>query len=246
MKADLLVLGISELVTAEGAGPKRGRAMRELRIVKHAALAIVSGRAVWIGAERDWSGEAETTVHVGQCAVVPGLVDPHTHAVWAGDRLSDFEARASGVGYEAILAAGGGIRSTIRATASASVDELVALARPRVELLIASGATTIEIKSGYGFSSSAELNMLEAIEKERILGKADIREVFRVPKLGAVAGCMVVDGTVRRNARARLDVETAPLSDMRPARLPRHRLRHRSPSHLRALRVSRLCRCICR
>ena len=163
MKADLLVLGISELVTAEGAGPKRGRAMRELRIVKHAALAVVSGRVAWIGAESDWSGEAETTVHVGQCAVIPGLVDPHTHAVWAGDRLSDFEARASGVGYEAILAAGGGIRSTIRATASSSVDELVALARPHVDLLTASGATTIEIKSGYGFSVAAELAMLEAI-----------------------------------------------------------------------------------
>jgi imidazolonepropionase len=165
MKADLLVLGISELVTAEGAGPKRGRAMGELRIVKQAALAIVSGRVAWIGAESDWSGEAETTVRVGGCAVVPGLVDPHTHAVWAGDRLSDFEARASGIGYEEILAAGGGIRSTIRATASSSVDELVALARPRVELLTASGATTIEIKSGYGFSTAAELAMLEAIGK---------------------------------------------------------------------------------
>jgi imidazolonepropionase len=79
--------------------------------------------------------------------------------------LSDFEARASGVGYEAILAAGGGIRSTIRATAAASVDELVALAKPRVDLLMASGASVIEIKSGYGFSTAAELAMLEAIAK---------------------------------------------------------------------------------
>jgi imidazolonepropionase len=165
MKVDLLVVGISELVTADGADARRGLAMRELKTVKQAAIAITSGRVAWIGAESNWTGEADTTVDAGGCAVTPGLVDPHTHAVWAGDRLADFEARASGVGYEAILAAGGGIRSTVRATAKASVDELVALARPRVDLLIASGATTIEIKSGYGFSTSAELKMLEAIQK---------------------------------------------------------------------------------
>jgi imidazolonepropionase len=165
MKADLLVVGISELVTAEGASAKCGSAMRELKTVKQAALAIISGRVVWIGAESDWTGEADTTVHVEGCAVTPGLVDPHTHAVWAGDRLADFEARTSGVGYEAILAAGGGIRSTIRATANASVDELVALAAPRIDLLTASGATTIEVKSGYGFSTIAELKMLEATRK---------------------------------------------------------------------------------
>ena len=162
MKVDLLVVGISELVTADGADARRGLAMRELKTVKQAAIAITSGRVAWIGAESDWNGEADTTVHVEGCAVTPGLVDPHTHAVWAGDRLADFEARTSGVGYEAILAAGGGIRSTIRATANASVDELVALAAPRIDLLTASGATTIEVKSGYGFSTIAELKMLEA------------------------------------------------------------------------------------
>ncbi len=99
----------------------------------------------------------------GGCAVVPGLVDPHTHSVWAGDRLNDFEARTSGSTYESILAAGGGIRSTIRATAMNSPENLVALAKPRVESLIRSGATTIEIKSGYGFTPAAELAMLEVI-----------------------------------------------------------------------------------
>src|SRR5207245_1998963 len=92
-----------------------------------------------------------------------GLIESHTHAVWAGDRLADFEARTSGSAYEQILAAGGGIRSTIRATAAASQDDLVALAKPRIDSLIASGATTIEVKSGYGFTPEAELAMLEAI-----------------------------------------------------------------------------------
>lgn len=164
MKADLLITGISQLVTAEGAGPKRGSAMRELKIVSRAAIAISDGLIVWTGEASGWKGEVETTIDAGGSAVVPGLIDPHTHAVWAGDRLADFEARTSGSTYEEILAAGGGIRSTIRATAAASQSDLIALAKPRIDSLIASGATTIEIKSGYGFTPAAELAMLEAIQ----------------------------------------------------------------------------------
>src|SRR5690625_319666 len=91
------------------------------------------------------------------------LVDPHTLAVWGGARLRDFEARAKGVAYEDILRQGGGIRSTMRATAAATLTELIDSALPRVGRLSASGATTIEIKSGYGFTLEAELRMLEAI-----------------------------------------------------------------------------------
>ena len=163
MKADLLLRGISQLVTAEGPGPKHGTAMRELRVIEDAALAVSDGRVLWAGPEGNWPGEAAATVDAGHRAVVPGLVDPHSHAVWAGERLADFEARISGVPYERILAAGGGIWSTIRATAAASKDQLLALARPRVEALVRSGATVIEIKSGYGFASDKEIAMLEVI-----------------------------------------------------------------------------------
>ena len=163
MKADLLVTGISQLVTAQGAGPKRGSAMRELLILERAAIAIANGLFVWAGREADWRGEAADTVDVHQRAVVPGLVDPHTHAVWAGNRLADFEARVAGVEYEAILAAGGGIWSTIRATAAASQEELLSLARPRIDALVRSGAAVIEVKSGYGFTPAAEIASLDAI-----------------------------------------------------------------------------------
>ena len=163
MKADLLIRGISQLVTAEGPGPKRGSEMRRLRLVERAALAVAEGVFVWAGAEADWEGGAAPDIDVGQRAVVPALVDPHTHAMWAGDRLADFDARISGMPYEAILAGGGSIWSTIRATAAASQEELVALAKPRVNALLRSGATVIEVKSGYGFTSDAELAMLLAI-----------------------------------------------------------------------------------
>ncbi len=163
MNADLLVTGIAQLVTAEGPGPKRGAEMRRLKIVERAAVAIARGLIAWVGEERDWKGTAAEVIDVGGRAVAPGLVDPHTHAVWAGDRLADFEARTSGASYEAILAAGGGIRSTIRATAGASEEELIALAAPRIRALVCSGATVIEVKSGYGFSSDAEMKMLRVV-----------------------------------------------------------------------------------
>jgi imidazolonepropionase len=163
MKSDLLITGVSQLVTAVGAEAKRGLAMREVKVVEQAAMAVSSGRIAWVGKASEWRGDAETTVDMGGAAVAPGLIDPHTHAVWAGDRLADFEARAQGATYEEMLKAGGGIRSTVRATAAATVAELAALAKPRVEALMRSGATTIEVKSGYGFEPAAEMAMLEAI-----------------------------------------------------------------------------------
>ncbi|MPY66421.1 imidazolonepropionase [Deinococcus sp. SDU3-2] len=160
---DTLYTGISQLVTPRP-GPQRGRAMRELTVLEDAALLVSGGLIRWVGRRV----EAPATAHerdLGGVAVVPGLVDPHTHAVWAGDRLSDFEARVEGVPYEILLARGGGIRSTMRATAAASRDELVALARPRLQALRDSGATTVEVKSGYGLDFEAELRMLEAVRE---------------------------------------------------------------------------------
>lgn len=158
-----LLTGIAQLATPRALGPARGEAMRELSIFPDAAVAIEDGLVAWVGHREDWRSPADREIDLGGRAVIPGLVDPHTHIVWAGDRLTDFEARAAGVDYEAILASGGGIRSTVRATAAASVAELIDLARPRIAALVASGATTIEIKSGYGLDPEAELRSLEAI-----------------------------------------------------------------------------------
>ncbi len=164
MNADTLFTNISQLVTPIGAGARGGKQQAELQITPDAAFAVQDGKIAWIGQQKDWTGTAREVKDLGGCAVVPGLIDPHTHAVWAGNRLADFEARASGVQYEQILKSGGGIRSSIRDTSAASLEQLVDLALPRLLALQSSGATTIEVKSGYGFSLEAELRCLEAIK----------------------------------------------------------------------------------
>ena len=161
--SELLLTGISQLVTPVGAGPKHGAAMRELFLVEKAAMAVDDGYITWVGAAADWTGRAERVIDLSGRAVLPGLVDPHTHAIWAGDRLADFEARSSGATYEQILAAGGGIWHTIRETAGLDSEEMAEVALHRIEALVQSGATTIEVKSGYGYTAEAELRMLEAV-----------------------------------------------------------------------------------
>lgn len=158
-----LFTNISQLVTP-APGVQRGAAMRDLTVIPDAAMLVSGGVIRWVGPRPDAPGMVQEH-DLGGVAVVPGLTDPHTHAVWAGDRLADFEARISGVPYEDILARGGGIRSSMRATGAAGVEELVALARPRLEALRTSGATTVEVKSGYGLDFDAELRMLYAIRE---------------------------------------------------------------------------------
>ncbi len=162
-RADKLFLNIAQIATPARLGAHRGAEMAQLQFIPDPALAVQAGKIVWVGARTDWQGQAVETIELGGRAVVPGLIDPHTHAVWAGDRLDDFEARVLGVSYEEILARGGGIYHTIHHTAQASVEQLIALACSRVQQLVRSGATTIEIKSGYGLTPEAELRMLDAI-----------------------------------------------------------------------------------
>lgn len=158
-----LFTGISQLASPTRPGPKRGAGQSRLEVVNDAALIVNDGRIVWMGSRDDVGPFSAERIDLGGRAVVPGLTDPHTHAVWAGDRLADFEARAAGRDYQEILRRGGGIRSTIRDTAAATVGELISLAEPRIQALLNSGATVIEVKSGYGYSPEAEVRMLEAV-----------------------------------------------------------------------------------
>jgi imidazolonepropionase len=163
MHVDLLLTDINELATPTGTGASHGHAMDAVDVIEDAAIAISGDRIVWVGERDDWSGTASEEIEAHGHAVIPALVDPHTHAVWGGDRLEDFEARSRGASYEEILSRGGGIRSTIAATEEVDEEMLAGLAEERLDLLISSGATTIEIKSGYGFTLDGEIKSLEAI-----------------------------------------------------------------------------------
>jgi imidazolonepropionase len=135
--------------------------------VEDAALVVADGRLVWVGtrAALPMAYRAGPTEHLGGRGVLPGLVDSHTHLVWAGTRLDDYLRRARGETYEAILEAGGGIHSTVEATQAASEDTLFALAQARAAVLLAGGVTTIEVKSGYGLVLDQEMKMLRVIRR---------------------------------------------------------------------------------
>lgn len=141
--------------------------MNDPGIIVDASVAISSGMIVAaatagvVASEYD-SGEM---LDAGGKAVIPGFVEPHTHAVFAGNRIDEFELRIKGASYLEVLEKGGGILSTMRATRAASLDELIELSRPRLFSLLAQGATTIEVKTGYGLDLESELRMLEVIEK---------------------------------------------------------------------------------
>lgn len=141
-----------------------------LGVVERGVVAALDGRILYAGAAGDAPAfEAAETVDCEGRWITPGLIDPHTHLVHAGDRAAEFERRLAGASYEEIARAGGGVVSTMRATRAASEAELVAAALPRLDALIAEGATTVEVKSGYGLSLADELKSLRAA---RALGRA--------------------------------------------------------------------------
>ena len=126
------------------------------------AIAVRDGRIAWVGRRRDLpAGFHARAVEDGRGSwLLPGLIDCHTHIVYAGNRSDEFEERSNGASYEAIARRGGGIAATVRATRAATPDELLAASLPRVASLLAEGVTTIEIKSGYGLELAAEAKML--------------------------------------------------------------------------------------
>jgi imidazolonepropionase len=166
--ADLLVVGAGRLLTMAGPGrPRAGAELRELGVLEDGALAVRKGRIAAVGrtAELRKAWSAKSVVDARGALVTPGLVDAHTHLVFAGSRHAEFERRCAGASYEEIAAAGGGIHATVEAVRAAGRDELVRLARPRLRDMIARGTTTVEMKSGYGLSLDDELKQLEAIRE---------------------------------------------------------------------------------
>ena len=168
MNIDLLIAHAAQLITvASPGGPRRGTAMRELGAIRDGALAIAEGRIVAVGTTAELRDLADNTTQVIDATgktVLPGFVDAHTHVVFAGDRVDEFERRLEGATYLEIMAGGGGIMSTVRATRAASEDQLVAESAARLRQMLAHGTTTAEAKSGYGLTTADELKMLRVID----------------------------------------------------------------------------------
>ncbi len=151
------------------------------------ALGIAAGRIVWVGPRATLPAAGKrpsVTLHdAGGRWITPGLVDCHTHLVYAGNRAHEFEQRCNGVSYEEIARTGGGIASTVAATRAAAEDALLAQSVPRLEALLREGVTTVEIKSGYGLDAANEAKMLRVARR---LGR-DLPVTVRTTFLGAHA-----------------------------------------------------------
>ncbi|MBX5480694.1 MAG: imidazolonepropionase [Myxococcaceae bacterium] len=201
---DLFVRNCAELVTARGTLSPNQKAEAALDIIPRGAVGIAAGKVVFVGPEADVPPAAVApfteVVDADGGVVAPGLVDPHTHLVFAGERSAEFDLRNQGATYLEIAKAGGGIVSTVRATRAASLEELVALARPRLVRLLEQGVTTCEVKSGYGLDVETELKMLRAVQQLRrevpvdlvptLLCAHAIPEEFKANREGYVERCI--------------------------------------------------------
>ncbi|MCA9921320.1 MAG: imidazolonepropionase [Anaerolineales bacterium] len=179
MHVDLLIKNITQLATCAAEGPKRGEAMRDVGIIAGGAVAVRDGIIVAVGETAQLAGvTADKTINAAGKAVVPGFVDSHTHTIFGGDRAHEFEMRIQGATYMEIMAAGGGIVSTMRHTREATEAALVTSARKRLDEMLALGSTTVEIKTGYGLDVATELKMLRVMAQLDAVHPCDIVPTF--------------------------------------------------------------------
>jgi len=203
----LLLRNVGVLVTCDpelGEGP--------LGLIPDAAVLCRSGRIEFAGPASDLpelGGQEPVTLDLDGHIVTPGLIDCHTHLVYAGDRLDDFEARLRGESYGAVGERGGGILSTVAATRAASDDLLLDLADARIEHMVSGGVTTIEVKSGYGLDTRQELRILETIRR------ADRRNIAEL--IPTFLGAHTFPVEARRSDEARQAYVDAVVNDMLPA-----------------------------
>lgn len=150
--------------------------------VQDGAIAVRDGRIAWVGSRCDLDDRpdalARSVIEARGGWITPGLVDCHTHLVWGGSRVAEFEARLEGASYEDIARRGGGILATVRATREATRDELIQTAVGRLDDLLAEGVTVVEVKSGYGLDGASERKILEVARELETLRPVTIRTTF--------------------------------------------------------------------
>jgi imidazolonepropionase len=170
-----LITGANQLLTLQGAGrPKTGKEMNDLGIIEDGAVAVEKDTIIAVGTRKEVESEArkrwglwEKVNHMDATGkvIMPGLIDPHTHLVYAGSREDELNMRLNGKTYLEILEAGGGILSTTQRTRAAGIDELVEQAKARLDRFLKNGVTTVEAKSGYGLSPEHELKQLRVTKR---------------------------------------------------------------------------------
>jgi imidazolonepropionase len=164
--SQLLIRDLAQVATPAGRGaPLRGPALRDVEVIEDAFVLCEDGRIAAIGAMRDLRALAGDALELDGrgLSAIPGLVDCHTHACFAGDRVEEFSLRAGGASYEELHAQGGGILSTVRATRAAGEEGLAAALAEHVGWMLRAGTTTWEAKSGYGLDRETELAQLRAV-----------------------------------------------------------------------------------
>lgn len=170
LDADLIVRHAREILTCAGPAPLSGSRQGAVSPIQDGAVACLGDRIVFVGPDAALDRAVQPlpgarVIDASRYSILPGFVDAHTHAVYAGDRREELRRRLAGATYAEIAAGGGGIVSTVTATRAASEAALVEQTRVRLDEMLACGTTTCEIKSGYGLDVATELKMLRAIAR---------------------------------------------------------------------------------
>lgn len=175
----MLIHSATQLLTLAG-GPQRGADLGRLDIIENGAVLVHDETIVAVGTTEQLrqTYRDEPTLDASGCVIMPGFVDPHTHVIWAGDRSAEFALKMAGAHYLDILAAGGGIISTVNATRAASLETLIAQTRTRLVRMFAHGTTTVEVKTGYALQTASELRLLQTLLALDDEGPLDIAPTF--------------------------------------------------------------------
>lgn len=175
----MLIHSAAQLLTLSGP-PQAGADLGRLEIIPDGALLIEDEIITDVGNSADLLQRYPhaSRLDASGRVILPGFIDPHTHAIWVGDRAAEFEMRLQGKTYLEILAAGGGILSTVRATRQAALEQMMDETRPRLQTMLRYGTTTAEVKTGYGLEIETELRMLEALLRLDAEGPLEISSTF--------------------------------------------------------------------
>ncbi len=214
IQASTVIRNIGQLVTV-AQQPITG-ASGPLQVIPHAALAVHRGLIVWIGPDDDAepmfqhttaaSKDGITIVDAQEAVITPGLVDSHTHLLFAGDRAEEFHLRHAGVSYGELLAQGRGILTTMNATRSANTETLMELARARLASMHTHGTTTVEVKTGYGLDTITEETCLRIINNLNALGESGINKPGHIRVVPTFLGAHTIPPEYREQRSAYVDL----------------------------------------